>query len=270
MKILVNSSFSKVLNSFFKVFRDSELNLLASSLAFFTILAIVPFLAVSLSVVHFFGSLEKLAESRTLFLIKYLTVGSGEQIGAQIQSAITGISSEAFGVVSYLFLIAASIRLLKIVDQAVQRIWQIKKTNRSFIKFLFRLAFIFLAIPGIALGIGILISIAPNFFEKFSKEMWTFVIFFPVLFGIYKIIPNRKVDTISSLLSALITSIILSLGPLIYVWISSRFLSYNKVYGSLAFLPLFLIWVFVLWAIILFGVAFNVWLQSLRKSPRSI
>ena len=88
------------------------------------------------------------------------------------------------------------------------------------------------------------------------------------LFSMYKIIPDTKVNTKASLISAAIASLSLSLVQSSFLWVSLRVFRHNKIYGSLASFPIFLVWILTVWYVILAGASFCAFLQQRQaKSP---
>ena len=69
----------------------------------------------------------------------------------------------------------------------------------------------------------------------------------------YYIIPNTKVSFKASSISSLMVILFLYIFSMFYTIIQVSISKYNAIYGSLAFVPLFLIWVKFLWLVILIG-----------------
>lgn len=84
-------------------------------------------------------------------------------------------------------------------------------------------------------------------------QIATIVPLFAFLVFIYCVVPNTKVKLRYVLPSALLSSIVMSLLQVFYVKAQIALASYNVIYGSLASLPLFLLWMQLLWTICVFG-----------------
>ncbi len=227
---------SPPLISLFETLQRSDLNLLSSSLAFFSILAIVPFLTVSLFAAHLLTGLGNVIEKWIFTLINHYTPGINASIVGELQKIASQTSFEAIGFVGYILLVATSIRLIDLIDESIQKIWQCEKRKMTIPKFILRLFFVLFGPPGIALLIGSISAIAPSTLKSFPLEFGAFVLTFVLLLLLYNVIPNSKIGWLSSSISALLAAIALSQSPFLYIWVNSRFLNYNTIYGS--YIPL--------------------------------
>ena len=81
-----------------------------------------------------------------------------------------------------------------------------------------------------------------------------FFVLFAILFMLYKLVPNHKVLLRPALLSASLAAMLLGTAADSYRWIILKFFNYSKIYGSLAALPLALLWILIAWYIVLLGV----------------
>jgi membrane protein len=78
----------------------------------------------------------------------------------------------------------------------------------------------------------------------------------------YKIFPNRKVHWGSAFLSGVLAAVSLEIAKWVYAGYMAKMLIHNKIYGGLAGLPLFLIWIYVNWLIFLAGALLTFMLQT--------
>jgi membrane protein len=69
----------------------------------------------------------------------------------------------------------------------------------------------------------------------------------------YALVPNRRVRKRDALVGALAAAMLFELARFVFTWYVSGIANYNQVYGALAAIPIFLIWVFVSWVIVLLG-----------------
>ena len=79
---------------------------------------------------------------------------------------------------------------------------------------------------------------------------------------IYKIIPDTKVSLIAAIISSGVAGLLLSIVQNSFFWIAVQVFRKNKIYGSLISFPIFLIWLFVVWCIVLAGVSLCAYLQK--------
>lgn len=74
-----------------------------------------------------------------------------------------------------------------------------------------------------------------------------------MLFGLYLIFPNTRVKFWPALFAGIVAGTLYQLNQQAFISLQFAFARYNAIYGSIAFLPLFLIWLQISWLIVLFG-----------------
>jgi membrane protein len=87
---------------------------------------------------------------------------------------------------------------------------------------------------------------------------------FITLVSIYKFVPSIPVSWVSSLAAGSVATFAVAIAQAFYSTIMKTVFNTNKLYGSLASVPLFLIWILILWWICLTGVAYCAVLEKRR------
>jgi membrane protein len=101
------------------------------------------------------------------------------------------------------------------------------------------------------------------FFQKFSPVVFDFLKLLPYLLiwgvftFIYVLIPNTRVSFTAALVSGIVAGSIYIVAQWLYIYFQIGVARYNPIYGSLAALPLLLIWLNLGWAILLFGAEYS-------------
>jgi membrane protein len=72
---------------------------------------------------------------------------------------------------------------------------------------------------------------------------------------LYAFVPNATVRAREALLGGLLTTLAFKMAFALFAWFSQYFV-YNVIYGALAVLPVFLLWLFLVWVIVLVGAIF--------------
>ena len=264
--------FIKVIGFAVEGFRDDRCNLRASSLTLFTLLSIVPVMAMAFGIAKGFGFQEFL-EKRVLELF-----AGQEEVIQNILSFSTNLLEKTKGglmaVLGVLVLFYSLIKLIGHIENAFNKIWWVKDDRPLVRKFtdyiaisitagilvifsssanIFITAYLarFLSYIALPPNIGKLISLGFNIFP--FLPIWILFIFF------YLFIPNKRVDIKAALAGGLIAGTIFQIAQMTYLKFQVGVSNYNAIYGSFAALPLFLIWLQTSWAIFLFGaeVAFS-------------
>ncbi|MAO19868.1 MAG: hypothetical protein CMJ25_03865 [Phycisphaerae bacterium] len=90
-----------------------------------------------------------------------------------------------------------------------------------------------------------------------------------LLLGAYTIIPNTRIHFRTALAGAFFAAILWELGKLGFTTYLRYTTTYAKFYGSIAILPLFLLWVYLTWLIVLFGIQASYALQNFSRLVKS-
>lgn len=255
----------RVGNSYF----DKKLQQTACALTYRTLLAVVPFLAMIFAIARGFDVQQ--------FLTEQLLVHFNSQ-REFINYAITFVDSYLkhttdgiFIGVGIVALILTLYFLLNAVEQAFDTIWVCKERafSRKFTDYtsiLFWLPILMIAIFGISVWIDNGIR---NFFDmpnistiaKVILVILNFLIEIAVFTILQKYMPNTNVKLRYALFSGLMCSISFEILQAVFdlsIYVSS----YNAVYGSFAYIPLFLMWVQFSWLICLVGAQLSAAAQS--------
>ena len=278
------NQFIKVIIFAAKGFKEDRCDLRASSLTLFTLLSIVPVMAMAFGIAKGFGFKEML-ERRVLELF-----AGQEDIIQNVLSFSTNLLEKTKGglmaVFGVILLFYTLIKLIGHIENAFNTIWWINDDRPIIRKFtdyiaisitasilvifsssanIFITAYLskFLSDINLPGNIENLISLGFNIFP--FLPIWILFIFF------YIFIPNKKVDIKSALAGGLIAGTIFQIAQMTYLKFQVGVSSYNAIYGSFAALPLFLIWLQASWAIVLFGaeVAFS-WENTEALETRDI
>ncbi len=276
--------FFKVIVSAIKEFRKNRCDLQASSLTLFTLLSIVPIMAMAFGIAKGFGFKEFL-ERRILELFS-----GQEQVIQNILSFSNNLLERTKGgmvaVLGVIVLFYSLIKLIGHIENAFNKIWCVTD-DRSLIRKLTDYAAIsvtagilvifsssanlfittyltrFLAYVNLSENFEKLISLGFNVFAFFT--IWLLFIFF------YLFIPNKKINISAAVTGGLISGTLYQIVQIAYFKFQVGVSSYNAIYGSFAALPLFLVWLQTSWAIFLFGaeIAFS-WENEEALEPSDI
>ncbi len=260
------NKFKKVIVFAVKGFREDRCDLRASSLTLFTLLSIVPVMAMAFGIAKGFG-FKEILEERVLELF----AGQEEVIQNVLSFSNNLLEKTKGGLVAVLGIILLFYSLIKLIghiENAFNKIWWVKGDRPLVRKFtdyiaisitagvliifsssanIFIAAYLakFLSLIALPENIKNLISLGLNIFP--FLPIWILFIFF------YLFIPNNKVDIKAALAGGIIAGTIFQVAQMIYLKFQVGVSSYNAIYGSFAALPLFLIWLQTSWAIVLFG-----------------
>lgn len=257
MKNLAQNFLTKVGEEF------GEIRFAAGSLAFSTLFALIPFLIVILAFFQAFGGLEQYYPQVENFLLSSLKEATGSTVTQYLKNTLNQVQAKTLGVTGLLFLLFSTIGLLRNIDVAFHKVWKIK-IRKPFYSRMWLYSLILMSTPILlAAFIGLrsvdyLRVLSQSVEHQFLLSVW--LTFF--LWVLYTIIPDIKVSKIASLISSVAASAALSVIQGSFLWVSLKLFKQNKIYGSLASFPIFLLWLLVVWYVVLCGVSLCAFLQQ--------
>lgn len=225
----------------------------AAALSYTTVLSLVPILAVLLAVmakVDYFGQLVPRVEQA---IVQNISSTAGAEGVRLIQKAVGRIQKGRLGTFGAVILIVVVSRAMLSLDRAVHRIWQIRNRRKIHQKILVYWGLI-LIIP-MLLAIWIYISqIARSMGYQIPAGSGYVLVFF-ILFMIQRYLPSFEVQPIPILTGTLVSVVLLFLLTVVFAKLTAEVYRYSKIYGSLAAIPTFLLWIYMIWISILLGIA---------------
>lgn len=250
----------------FKQFSSNMCTFRASALTFYSLLSVVPVLAMSFGIAKGFG-LDKLLREK---LTEHMQ-GQQEIFTRMITFAENLLENTRGGVVAgvgLLLLFWSVIQVLSNIEASFNDIWGIKKQRtlgRKFADYLSLMlivpifyivassATVFAAgqITLLTQKIAILGAFAP--FIMAGLKILPYLVFWGLLTYLYMMMPNGKIHFKSALLGGIVAGTLYQVVQWIYIRFQIGVSNAGAIYGSFAALPLFLIWLQTSWRIVLYG-----------------
>jgi membrane protein len=242
--------------------RDIDLARAAGSLSFTTLLAIVPVVTVAFSFVARFPIFEDSLRVLEQFLLKHMLPFSG----AEIRGYITGFAEQAKRLtgISILAIAISAALAVATVERQINAIWGIR-VGRSLAR---RVVVYSLGLTAVPVLIGASMSMTTWLVMhslsavSLRKSLGTQVAeTLPFLFAtagltvLYKGMPARRVPAVPALVAGGLAAAGLEAAKHGFGWYLAKISTYEAVYGALAALPSFLVWIYLCWIIILAGAA---------------
>ena len=235
----------------------------AGSLTYTTLFAVVPMLTVFLVIISSIKALEPARQQlQQLIYSNFLpktTIAFDKAL-----NAFTDKSSN-LTIIGILFLFFTTVMMLTSIEKVFNRIWRVRETRGGIIGFMRYWTII--SLGPILLGSAFVISstmaslnVLSNNFAGYELNgafvLWLISFCLTVLgfFILNWTIPNRSVPIKSALIAGLFSAVVFELLKNLFGFIMSNFTSYEVVYGAIAAIPIFLLWIFLSWNIVLIGV----------------
>jgi membrane protein len=247
---------------------NDKVYLRASALTFYTLLAIIPVIAIALALAKGFGldqNLESIITNTEFFKLY------SEQLTPYLESAKNTVQQTRGGYlagVGVIILFWSVVSLLDQIETSFNHIYQISSSRQWFRKFTDYLTIMLIAPVLLILSSSITVFVfsqlsefmdkAPilasfkwlvSFLIKFAPYLITWI----TLTLLYIIMPNAKVSFKSALISGIIAGTFVKILQWLYIGLQFGIAKLSAIYGGLAFIPLLLIVLQTTWIIILLG-----------------
>jgi len=258
-------------------FDEDRCFLRASSLTFYSLLSIVPVLAMAFGIAKGFG-FERFLEKDL-----YEKFPGQEEILVQVvgfaQKLLENTKGGMIAGIGIVFLLWSVIKLLGHIENSFNDIWEIKK-SRSPVRKLSDYLSIMLISPIFLVVSGSVTIFIKSQIMHILESVSILGVFSPVivlglkflphcLIGalltiVYMVMPNTRVSFKSGFIAGMIAGISYEVVQLFYINSQVGIAKYNAVYGSFAAFPLFLFWLQVSWLIVLFGAEISFAIQNVK------
>jgi len=256
--------FSKLIRITIGTFMKNRMGFQCVALSYFVALAIIPLVALLFAISDGLRLSNKLAE-----ILAGIYPSNPEMANTLMEKAnniLDMARSGGVGVVSALFFLGTIFWMLFQVERVFNNVWGILKIPRKIYKRLGFYVMILVLSPFVVLMFGTGIAIYSNFLgmlqldfpelPALSKALG-YLLFYVLtsftLFLMYKYIPATLVDKKSAFKSALVAAVVFLLFQYMYLETQMFVARLNRVYGVIAAVPLFLIWLNLSWQIVIYG-----------------
>lgn len=262
------SAWSKLLYAIGLDFWEKDCYTKASTLTFYTIQSLIPFLAAILAIAKGFGFDERLKELLTSsFLEQKEILSTAIQIAVAMLEFTTKGEVVGIGVILLLW---TNINLVSYIEYVFNEIWRVKISRNYFQRledFLFAVV-IFPLILVTSSSVTIYVKSQIHHLTYFSKLNQILILpwlLSCVLFGVlYFLIPNAKIRVVPRMIASVIAGSAFQGWQLIFINLQLYIFSYNTVYGAFALIPLFLIWLQFSWIIALVGAVISYHIENYK------
>jgi membrane protein len=251
----------KILGIAWLNFRKDHCLVRASGLAFTSFIALVPFITLTLSFLSLFGVFEPLIGSAQQFIVTILLPTKQQATLDFISQFLENAKTVGYvGLFSFIFV---AVFLINNIVTNVNAVWGTNYTGR----FVSRLS-VYITIPLFtALILGVTVSligwIQPllsqimvddvEILSGFAASVLPELIVLLTLFLLFFLIPYTRVNAKSALLGAVMGVVFWEISKFIFVFAINSVISFSVIYGSIAVLLIFMIWLYIAWGVFLFA-----------------
>ncbi len=247
-------------------FGADRCNRVAQALSYTTLLAIVPLTTVTFAVLSIFPVFQKWMTTIQDFVYSHFVPASGQAVQKYLQ--VFASKSAQLTVVGLAVLVITAVMVMATIEQVFNEIWRAPQNRKLVYRFLIYWSILTLGpiLFGLSLSITSYIVSLPLFahakWQVFSDFRHFFLGSLPFLFEIlafmllYMVIPNMPVKWRHALAGSVFATVLFEVAKRGFAGFVIHYSSYRLIYGAIAALPVFLIWIYLSWIVILLGAIF--------------
>lgn len=244
----------------------------AGSLTFTTVLSLVPLLAIALSVFTAFPLFQDFREALEEYLVdSFLPANIADSIMTYMNQFAD--KAKRLTAVGIGFLIFTAISLMLTVDRILNEIWHVREPRSLLQRVLIYWAG--LSIGPLLIGASlwatsVAVSVSAGWIQGMPLGIVEWLSWVPVLLtsagfvALFMTVPNRRVRFSDALLGGVVAGVGFELLKRGFGWYVTQYPTYTLVYGTLATIPIFLLWVYLSWLVILFAATLAASLRVFR------
>ena len=253
-------------------FRDDRLGVTASSLAFTTLISLVPLLTVMLAVFSAFPMFASFQDALQKYFLQTLVP---PDIASQVLQVLNTFATNAKGVGSagLVLLFLAALALMLTIDRTLNAIWRVRTPRPIAQRVLVYWAAATLGplVLGVSLSLTSyalsasqgLVRVLPGGMSLLLGTL-EFLLLAAALAGLFHYVPNTHVRWRHALAGGAFSAVGFELAKRLLGWYLQTVPTYSVVYGAFATAPIFLIWIYLAWVIVLLGAVVAAYAPSLQ------
>jgi membrane protein len=259
---------SRVGYSAVRGFVTNRLTVRAAALTYYSVLSLVPFLAFAFAVLKGFGLYASFVQGTVHPYLEKTFGGNPALLGSieRILQFVDRTDVSKVGALGLLVLVYTSVSLLSSVEDTLNDVWG-ARTRRSFLRQVTDYVTLLVTTPLLVAAAGTAATAAESssivLFLRDALGLGSVIdvvlrgaslaVVAVAFFAIYTILPNVRVRTLSAALGAFVAALLWHLALILYVRFQVGVSSYSALYSVLAAIPIFLVWTYTSWVVVLVG-----------------
>ena len=229
----------------------------SAALTFYTLMSLVPIVAVLFAFVKGFGLGDRLVES--LYGIFPQSPEIVEYLIQFAEKALLRTQGGLVATVALLMLFWTIIRVFSSIESAFNNIWEVKversitRQYTDYIAVLLIIPLLWITASALSHQLQETFLVEQYWYLRIVSRIVSLITVWIMFTLLYMVIPNTKVQLNSALMAGIVAGTLFFGFQWGYVHLQKWMTSYNAIYGSFVALPLLLIWLQTSWQILLFG-----------------
>jgi membrane protein len=247
---------------------------IASSLAYATLLALVPLVTVMFGFLGGLSVFEDMGDTIQTFIFNNFAPAFGDSIRQYLNEFSQKASK--LTTTGIIVLVAIALMLMATIDSALNTIWHVRHRRNPVARFLVYWAII--SLGPVLLGIGLVstsyllstsvvsgvdVSLGFDLKSKLLSSL-PFLTTSAAFTLLYVLIPNCYVSRRNALIGGVIAAILFELAKYGFGIYVKSVPTYEAIYGAIAIIPTFLVWIYMSWVIVILGAHITFCLSAFR------
>jgi len=253
-------------------FREDRLGLTAGSLTFTTLISLVPLLTVMLALFAAFPMFASFQDALQKYFLQSLVPDS---IAKPVLGALTQFAGKAnrLGTVGLAVLVLTALAMMLTIDRTLNAIWRVRTPRPIAQRVLVYWAAVTLGplVLGVSLSLtSYAISASRGFVGampggvSFLLNTIEFLLLAGGMAGLFHYVPNTVVRWRHAIAGGLFVSVGVEVAKKLLGWYLGQMPTYAIVYGAFATVPIFLVWIYLGWVVVLLGAVIAAYAPSLQ------
>jgi membrane protein len=260
----------------------------AAALSYHTIFGMVPLAIVMLLIFQSFPAYSDIGEKMKDFIYRQAnfsafksptpddegseeTIALTEHLDAIVARFFTETNAGQIGLFSILIVIWAALSLLATIEKSFNNIWHVA-TGRNFLHRIISY-WALLTLGPLLLGTGIYVitryskiaNIQETVLSYMAPAILSYFVATVAFFLLYFVMPNTKVNFKAAIWGAAVAALVWMAAKSIFGYCITELGLYRTVYGVMALIPMTVVWIYITWLTVLFGLQLTYTTQHLKS-----
>jgi len=199
------------------------------------------------------------------------TVALTEHLDEMVAKFFKGVNKRSITLFSMLIVIWAALALLSTIEKAFNNIWHVG-TGRNFLHRIINY-WALLTLGPLLLAVGIYITtryatlgrLQETVLSNVTPTVLSYIVATVAFFLLYFVLPNTKVQARSAIWGAAVAALVWIAAKNIFGYCVTELRLYSTVYGVMSLIPITVLWIYITWLIVLFGLQLTFTTQHLKS-----
>jgi membrane protein len=260
----------------------------AAALSYHTVFGIVPLAIVTLLIFQLFPAYSDIGEKVKKFVYDQAnfsafespatgtedtqeTITLIEHLDEIVGKFFTGVNKGSITLFSVVIVIWAALALLSTIERTFNNIWHVPRGRNLLNRIINYWAI--LTLGPLLLGLGVYASAQYATLAQLQQTLLTYIaptvvsyiVASVAFFFLYFVLPNTKVQAKAAIWGAAVAALVWIAAKSIFGYSITELKLYSTVYGVLALVPMTVLWIYITWLTVLFGLQLTFTTQHLRS-----